>query len=178
MISDERLLELLTMHIGDIADVVLRDRDSYIAEARRHVFVQMQIEAGMYKPGTLAEDFVSFARAEPTSAYGAGRPRVVFCPDLYRQVLDGIPDDIAEDYLGIMARHERAHIEAARSPLTALEHLQCEAEAHTHDPEDLGVVEYVERHSRPFGRLTRRVAAIRVARLLGELPATTSQEET
>lgn len=169
MISDERLLGLFTEHVGDIADVVLTDRQSYIASARGHVFVQMHVEYGLYDQATLADDFVSFARAEPTSRDGSRRPRVVLCGDVARQVLDGIDDGIAEEYLRYMAMHERGHVEAARTPRTAVEHLQMEAESHSHDLLDLDarsavIIEFVERHSRPLVKLNERIRAAKAAR--------------
>lgn len=156
MLTDDRLLEIFREFFpaGGPVSVIQQSRDEYVAHALKHPFVRMQIELGLYDADQFGDQFTGWARAHTELNL------VVVCTELGQAVLDGIPDDIAEEYTRDIARHELRHFRHDHRPQTAEEHVLSESEC-LEEEQDSPATEYVNTHSPLFIRLHEAIAAVR-----------------
>lgn len=146
-------------HLPDGVTVLNLDAREFTNQALAHPYIQLQVRMGVYSPSNIVHDFLSIARAHTESML------VVICMDLIHSILDGIPDDIAEQYLMHVAVHEAHHFHEHHEPVSALEHseseLQCVRVIEARYPNLTDAVRYVETNSPVYRRVYHRLDLIK-----------------
>lgn len=159
MLSETRIRELFRDYLPPGVNMVTISAKDLTDQARRHPYIQLQIQMGVYTEDNLAEDFLSWARAH------SDPPLQVISIEIFENLLEGIPDDIAENYVRHVAAHEAHHFHEEHSPVSAADHsvseLACAQQIASEHPELNEAVHYVEANSPVYRRVFARIDTIK-----------------
>jgi len=159
VLSEEQVREIFYEYLPTSIGVMTIDRDTFVGQARNHPYVGLQIQMGVYTEENLAQDFLSPARAHPQV------PLQVICMEVFEAILEGIPDEIAADYVRHVAAHEAHHFHTHHEPVSAADHarneLSCVTALKEKHPELDKAVQYVETNSPVYRRVYGRLDEIK-----------------
>lgn len=159
MLSDADIDTLFREFLPEDVTIVHDDLNTYITQALSHPFIQMQMTVGIYDKQNIYTDFMGPARAH------SSQMRQVICTQVFNQLLEGVPEEIAKDYVRYVAAHEAHHFHADHAPVTAKDHAisekQCVEQTEADYPELARAAEYVETEGPVGKRVRARLAAIK-----------------
>lgn len=159
MLSEQQIRAIFNEYLPDTTGIMTIPAEQFVEQARNHPYVQLQMQMGVYTDENLAQDFLSPARAHPELGLQ------VICMEIFDQILDGIPDEFAANYVRHVAAHEAHHFHANHEPVSAADHalneLGCVQEIVAKHPELNEAVAYVEANSPVYRRVYARLADIK-----------------
>lgn len=160
VLSEERIRALFSEYLPrpEISVLVL-DAATFTGQALAHPYVKLQIQMGVYNEDNIRTDFLSPARVHTELDLQ------IICVEIFDHILEGIPDEIAENYVRHVAAHEAHHFHAEHEPVSAADHsaseLVCAQEILTRHPELNEAVTYVEQNSPVYRRVFARLDSIK-----------------
>lgn len=159
MITFNEVTEIFKRYLPPDVTVLNVDAEPFTSQAKGHPYIQLQMQMGVYSDKNITTDFLSIARAHVSSKL------VVVCMELIEGILDGIPDNVARDYIAHVAAHEAHHFHDEHTPVSALEHsqseLNCIREIDLQHPNLVVAVQYVEMNSPVYRRVFQRLDQIK-----------------
>src|SRR3954466_11110292 len=103
MLTCDDVTAILREHLPPDVSIRLVDRDTFVARARIHPYVQKQIDRGIYDDDTFADDFLSFV-----CSYVPFQ-RVDLCYDQLVRLAESVPENVVRRFIEYVARHEAHH---------------------------------------------------------------------
>jgi hypothetical protein len=159
VLSEQQIRTIFYEYLPDTTGIMTIPAEKFVEQARNHPYVQLQMQMGVYTDENLAQDFLSPARAHPELGLQ------VICMEIFDQILDGIPDETAANYVRHVAAHEAHHFHANHGPVSAADHalneLGCVQEIVAKHPELNEAVACVEANSPVYRRVYARLDDIK-----------------
>lgn len=123
MLSCEEIVEIFRTHVPEEIDIQVASRKEFISSALNNIYVQRQIEVGIYTDESIWTDFLS-----PVCSYSKLN-RMVICYDLLVDHCEGVQDtDLIQAYITMMALHEAHHFHVNDMPHDFKSHIEAEME--------------------------------------------------
>jgi hypothetical protein len=155
MLSEDRIVGLFRMYLDPDVKIINLSAKAMTEQALGHPYVQLQMQIGIYNEENIAADFLS-----PARAHSDERLQVISV-EIFTNILEGIPDDVADDYICHVAVHEAHHFHKDHQPVSAADHsaseLECAREIMAAHPEFNNAVAFVEANSPVYRRVYARV---------------------
>jgi len=162
-LTPDRISELFREYLPDDVEIVFQNAETHVADALRHPFVQAQVQLGIYDMNNIWDEFLGVAKAIVPLR------RVVVCPQLIHNQVEGLDSELAEAYVRHLAAHEAHHFEhkhsATTSDLLAQAHreMDCNNLIAERYPELEQLRERVDQDSVVIQRVYQRIRALKKA---------------